>query len=328
MVVRLTRGLDGLKATILGEDGDSIPEGAKRLSCPPELVGTLQGVLTHYPLTLTPVSRLPAPPLIWSPRNPIPGPGHLMCMDEAGFSILGNAVLAAWWNGSHRQACRETDLRQEASQRTELRNLLEYEGVLDDAFTGPFRTSGEYVPESLSEFAQRLDAALNSAEWFARVSLNLVDFSRLDKVPPYLSDTLAVASPAERRTPIARLGPCTITRALRTFVIEYFRQIRAGHASTSGGPDSKGGPLSGPDRAREKTAVRVFEAVYQGNPAARLTKGQACGALAKHFPFAKARDRIWDQIVAPNWKRSGKPPRASQRVSLSILETKLSEALK
>lgn len=325
MPVRITDGPNGLKATVIGDDSAPADETfptplsfaeIRHLALVAQSNSGIQLPLKH-----------PAPPLVWSPRRPFIT-GQTLRMDDSGFSILGNALLAAWWNGKHRDPARDEDLRREVSERTELRDLLEYEGVLDDAFAGPFRPDGDYAPESLGSVARRLEAAVNSNEWFAMVSVNVIDFTGLAQMPPDLAEALAAASPAERRTPIARLGPCRITRALRGLVIDCFRQGRVNSTPVVPAASGKGGPRSGAERARERAARGVLEAIYRDDPAARLTKAEALSVLAPHFSSGKAQERIWGEMDTPEWKVSGRPCGAIRRVSLDLVRVKVADALK
>jgi hypothetical protein len=267
--------------------------------------------------------------VIWTPRRPYV-PTQKLPLDDSGFAILGNALLAVWWNALRRQ--RGHDRRaegQEASESVELRDVLDREEVLDDAFAGPFRPDGDYLSESLDDLSQRVQAALNSAEWFAMVSISTIDFSRCPPLPVALQDALAAASPSERRTPIARLRPSSITRELRSFVIDYF--FRHGGAETSQMPAStagKGGPRQGSDRARERTAIRVLQTIYACDPDARLTREDANALLSSFFESKNARERIWAGIEAPKWKPSGRPPKAQHRADGDLIRARLSEALK
>lgn len=286
--------------------------------------------------------RVTAPGNVWIPRRQWVQ-GRKVSLDDDGFAIIGNAVLATYLaqiprrrrlherirSGSEPAQLGEIDKeRQEVGERCELRDLLDFEGVLEDALGGPFAIDGEYPPESLTEVYRRWELALQSAESFAMVAIKDVAFQSEVALPGGLRSALADLNHGERRTPLARLGPCPITRELRSFVINYFRERRTESQLRSAVPRKAGGPLAGRERAREKKARTILEAIYQRDPEARLTKNCAHALLAPYFPAEKARSRIWGLVEAPNWKLSGKPPNNQRWTDEDLIATRLQQALK
>lgn len=175
----------------------------------------------------------------WHPRRPFVR-GQKLALDDDGFADLGNAVLAAWliqiprrvrlWERERAEEGWASRPRAEFDQemievgeRTELRDLLDHVGALDDAINGPFRIDDDYPPEKLRDVYRRWEQALRSAETFAVVAVKDIAFPAASDLPRTLREALAALTPWERHTPIARLGPCPITRELRQLVMAFFR---------------------------------------------------------------------------------------------------------
>jgi hypothetical protein len=280
----------------------------------------------------------------WQPRRPF-AQGQKVTLDDDGFAILGNAVLATYLaqiprrrrlmervrSGSEPALLGKVETEktmQEAGERTELRDLLDSEGVLDDALgDGPFSIHDDSGTESLNDVYRRWESALQSAESFAMVAIKDLAFQAEGVLPEGLRSALVTLSPGELRTPIARLGPCPITRELRSLVIGYFRGRRT-EPQWLEAPAPKAGPRPGPAVARSKMAVKVLETIYLRDPAARLTKERAKALLAAHFPSNRAQDSIWREVHAPNWKPAGRPPSAQRWADLASIEAELQVALK
>ena len=266
------------------------------------------------------LASLAKPRLAWTPRRPHV-PDQRYALDDDGCSVLGNALLAAWFNRLQQSnRCPSEGLRAEVSERTELRDLLEREGMLHDAFAGPYRLSGDYQPESMSECEDRLEAALNSSEAFARLSVGMIDFGPSAALPSGLPSALAALTPFERRQPIARLGPCHITRELRQLVHVYLRgQMPETAEDAERQAKAAGGPRTRSERARQKLVEKRLRELAAQNPQKRATMRAWLDAAQDGGFSGRAAKEIWRAAAPDAWRLSGRPARDSSLFSTSEL---------
>lgn len=245
-------------------------------------------------------------------------PGRRLRLDDDGYAILGNALLAAWFSRLHWARQPEgRELRFEAGERMELRDLLDFHGVLDDAFAGPYRASGDYPLETLAEFEERLDTALNGTAPFARLSLGMIDLADHSGLSEGLIAALETLAPGELRTPIARLGPCLITRELRRLVMDYFRGALPQSSEGKGNSVALGGPRTGHGIAREGLAAKRL-ADWSGRcPDARMSRADLVQAAMKAGFSRKAAGRIWNAGAPNSWKGPGKIPATVTRPTVA-----------
>ena len=166
-------------------------------------------------------------------------------LNDKGFAVLGNALLlgyrvqaAGMWFGTpeerqERMDRRRTDEefargeRQAAYEGRELREVLEFAGVLDDRLEAPFNVSGKYPPETFTVLSDRLNAVVNSDADIARLCLGDVEFPAAVAERYGIADALAAANAYEFRMPFARLGPTPLTRSIKGLVVDWFKDVVA-----------------------------------------------------------------------------------------------------
>lgn len=162
--------------------------------------------------------------------------GEKLQLDDDGFALLGNALLLGYMvKGStsyfERQTLRRggysvsSDDRERycASERVELRDVLDTAGALGDWLYGPFNPKIENALGPLDKAFQRpLDVAASDLP-IARLRLKDVAFSADDVRVFDLAEALQNGHPYELRTPLARLGPTALTRQVLALVLAYFR---------------------------------------------------------------------------------------------------------
>ncbi len=283
---------------------------------------------TQLPLggpTLRPVSRISAPrvPVMWQPRRPYVH-GQALRLDDSGFAVLGNSLLAAWFSRQHqpRPPGGNAD-RQEASERTELRDLLQRDGILDAAFTGPYGLSMDGPLETIADAERRLEAALNSPEMFAMLSIRDIDFASLHDLPQSLALELRAVASDEMRSPIAQLGPRPITRELRNLVLSYFRKVRTTPIGFDLPARKPGGPRSDPGAATVPAVKRDHKFISEGVEFVRSgvcrSANAAAKAVVKQYGFAP------DEREAFN---CGKTVAASEAAAVDRLQRGISKVLK
>lgn len=243
-----------------------------------------------------------------------------LVLNDDGWQVLGNAILLAWHLPDQRAD--ENQRLVSKSELTELRGLLDGQGALAQEFH-------DLYGGSVASWWEALRALKGSKLALAILRAKDLCAQPGEGMPPEIEHALLVSPPYDLRQPLSRLGRCSLTLDLRDAVVRYFRglaqPINSDEADQSA---SLGGPLSVPDRRRESAASKVLEKIYVANPDARLSKAEVFNLLVPYFPAENARDRIWGDIDAQNWKQPGRIPKAALRVDRDMAAAKLAAELK
>lgn len=152
-------------------------------------------------------------------------------LDDDGMILLGNALLLCYLKDlvdfrqldpETRNDRRQTE-RQNASERVELRDVLELGGALGNWVYGPYDPRPGAGLERLAEYEARILKEVNDDTPRARLRLGDVAFAEGHLMLNGLAHAMKLADPFELRTPIALLGPTILTRKVVALVLSYFR---------------------------------------------------------------------------------------------------------